>query len=123
MVSCYFISSFLDSPWGCGPTWSPSPPRVPHTRHQTSPSLAHTVQTMKESVCKRTTTFENGFSAGMSLFLNEFLFGARIFKPFKEPRNRFPAWRNRFQGIDSKEPIPGLLKRLQIVKYGLCTKL
>ncbi len=28
---------------------------------------------------------------------------------FKEPRNRFPAWRNRFLGND-----PGLLKRLHI---------
>jgi hypothetical protein len=25
---------------------------------------------------------------------------ARIFKPFKEPKNRFPAWQNRFLGID-----------------------
>ncbi len=53
---------------------------------------------------------------------------ARICKPFKEPRNRFPAWlaatttlfvvpaRQAAQagGIDSSESIPGLLKRLQI---------
>ncbi len=25
-------------------------------------------------------------------------------KPFKEPRNRFPAWRNRFLGIDTWAP-------------------
>jgi hypothetical protein len=25
----------------------------------------------------------------------------QICKPFKEPKNRFPAWRNRFLGIDS----------------------
>ncbi len=31
----------------------------------------------------------------------------RFCKPFREPRNRFPAWRNRF-------PIPGRLKLLQI---------
>jgi hypothetical protein len=30
------------------------------------------------------------------------------YKPFKDPRNRFPAWRNRFIGVDF-----GLLKRLQ----------
>jgi hypothetical protein len=29
---------------------------------------------------------------------------ARIFKPFKETRNRFPASRNRFLGIDSGAP-------------------
>jgi hypothetical protein len=28
----------------------------------------------------------------------------RICKPFKEPRNRFLAWRNRFLGIDSGVP-------------------
>ncbi len=28
----------------------------------------------------------------------------RIWKPFKEPRNRFLAWRNRFIGIDSWAP-------------------
>ncbi len=33
---------------------------------------------------------------------------ARICKPFKEPRNRFPAWRNRFLGS------------LNVYKYGLC---
>jgi hypothetical protein len=33
----------------------------------------------------------------------------RICKPFKKPRNRFPAWRNRSLGIDSR-----LHKRLQI---------
>jgi hypothetical protein len=27
--------------------------------------------------------------------------GARIYKSIKEPRNRFPAWRNQFFGIDS----------------------
>jgi hypothetical protein len=32
---------------------------------------------------------------------------ARICKPFKEPRNRFPAWRNRFQGF------------LNVYKFGL----
>jgi hypothetical protein len=36
---------------------------------------------------------------------------ARITKPFKEPKFRFPTWRNRFL---SSESIPGLLKRLQI---------
>jgi hypothetical protein len=53
---------------------------------------------------------------------------ARICKPLKEPRNRFPAWRagttTLFDvpahqatwggGIDSLESIPGLLKHLQI---------
>jgi hypothetical protein len=34
---------------------------------------------------------------------------ARICKPFKKPRNRFPAWRNRSLGIDSR-----LHKRLKI---------
>ncbi len=29
---------------------------------------------------------------------------ARICKPFKEPRNRFPPWRNRFLGFDSWAP-------------------
>jgi hypothetical protein len=29
---------------------------------------------------------------------------ARICKPFKKHRNRFPAWRNRFLGIDSWAP-------------------
>jgi hypothetical protein len=29
---------------------------------------------------------------------------ARICKPFKEPGNRSPAWRNRFLGIDSWAP-------------------
>ncbi len=29
---------------------------------------------------------------------------ARICKPFKDPRNRFTAWRNRFLGIDSWAP-------------------
>ncbi len=31
-------------------------------------------------------------------------FRARICKPFKRSRNRFPAWRNRFLGIDSWAP-------------------
>ncbi len=58
---------------------------------------------------------------------------ARICKPFKEPRNRFPAsgpvrqpyltYRpsrlHRLRGIDSLEPIPGLLKRLQIRAHRL----
>ncbi len=65
-------------------------------------------------------------------------FLARICKPFKEPRNRFPAWRagtkNPIWGtlvparqassagwIDSLELIPGLLKRLQI--YGFWSEL
>jgi hypothetical protein len=53
---------------------------------------------------------------------------ARIFKPFKEPRNRFLAWRTGMTtlyvvparqatqagGTDSSESIPGLLKCLQI---------
>ncbi len=53
---------------------------------------------------------------------------ARICKPFKEPRNRFPTWRVRKTAlsdvparqatlaglIDSLESISGLLKRLQI---------
>jgi hypothetical protein len=53
---------------------------------------------------------------------------ARICKPFKEPRNRFQAWRARtttlfivharqatkVRGMDSSESIPGLHKRLQI---------
>ncbi len=53
---------------------------------------------------------------------------ARICKPFKETRNRFPAWRagtttlfvvlarhsTLAGGIDSSESIPGLLKCLQI---------
>jgi hypothetical protein len=53
---------------------------------------------------------------------------ARICKPYKEPSNRFPAWRVgtttllvvparqviKAGGIDSLESIPGLLKRLQI---------
>ncbi len=53
---------------------------------------------------------------------------ARICKPFKEPRNRFPAWRagmttlfvapgrhaTQAGGIESSESIPSLLKRLQI---------
>jgi len=34
---------------------------------------------------------------------------ARIYRPFKEPRNRFPAWRNRFL-----KWFPELHKRLQI---------
>jgi hypothetical protein len=29
---------------------------------------------------------------------------ARICNPFKKPRNRFPAWRNRFLGIDFWAP-------------------
>ncbi len=54
---------------------------------------------------------------------------ARICKPFKEPRNRFPAWEagtttlfvvpagmqaTEAGRIDSSESIPGLHKRLQI---------
>jgi hypothetical protein len=50
---------------------------------------------------------------------------ARICKPFKEPRNRFPARRagttslfdvptSQGGGIDSLESLPGLLKLLQI---------
>ncbi len=53
---------------------------------------------------------------------------ARICKPFKEPRNRFQAWRahtttlfivhvcqaTKVRGMDSSESIPGLHKRLQI---------
>ncbi len=52
---------------------------------------------------------------------------ARICKPFKEPRNRFPAWRADMTtvvptrqatitagGIYSSESIPGLHKRLQL---------
>ncbi len=53
---------------------------------------------------------------------------ARICKPFKEPRNRFPAWRAGMTAlllvparqatqageIDSSESIPGLLERLQL---------
>ncbi len=54
------------------------------------------------------------------------LAGARIFKTFKEPRNRFQAWRAGSKTLfdittrqatwagDSLESIPGLLKRLQI---------
>jgi hypothetical protein len=55
------------------------------------------------------------------------LIRARIYKPFKEPRNRFPALRPRTKtlfevpsckatqagGIDSLESIPGLHKRFQ----------
>jgi hypothetical protein len=54
---------------------------------------------------------------------------AHICKPFKEPKNRFPAWRVRqpyllilsarlhrlHGGIDFSVSIPGLLKRLQIL--------
>ncbi len=36
---------------------------------------------------------------------------ARICKPFKEPRNRFPYWRNRFLGF------------LNVYKIGLCAEL
>jgi hypothetical protein len=53
---------------------------------------------------------------------------ARIFRPFKKPKNRFPAWRAgtttlfvvparqaTWAGeIDSSESIPGLHKRLQM---------
>jgi hypothetical protein len=53
---------------------------------------------------------------------------ARICKPFKEPRNRFPAWRagpttlfvvparyvSKTGGIESPELILGLLKRFQM---------
>ncbi len=53
---------------------------------------------------------------------------ARVCKPFKEPRNQFPAWRpgttslfvvpgrlaTKAGGIESSESILGLLKRLQI---------
>ncbi len=53
---------------------------------------------------------------------------ARICKPFKEPRNRFPAWRagttslfdvparqaTKAGGINSMKSIPGLLERFQI---------
>jgi hypothetical protein len=60
---------------------------------------------------------------------------APICNPFKEPRNRFPAWRagtiTTFDapalqatltgGIDSKESIPGLLKCLQIRIQLLCS--
>ncbi len=57
------------------------------------------------------------------------IYRARICKPFKEPRIRFPAWRNRFLGGLVRQPymtyrtarlhrmaesIPGLHKRLQI---------
>jgi hypothetical protein len=52
----------------------------------------------------------------------------RFCKPFMEPRNRFPVWRDGTKsllevptcqateagGIDSLESIPGLLKRLKI---------
>jgi hypothetical protein len=63
------------------------------------------------------------------------LYRARICKLFKEPRNRFPAWRagtitlfvaparhaTQAGGIESSESIPGLLKRLQIrAQYGFC---
>ncbi len=36
---------------------------------------------------------------------------ARICKPFKEPRNRFPAWRNRFLGS---------LRALEIFRHFSC---
>jgi hypothetical protein len=53
---------------------------------------------------------------------------SRICKPFREPRNRYPAWRastttmfdvparqvTKADGMNSLESIPGLLKRLQI---------
>jgi hypothetical protein len=63
---------------------------------------------------------------------------ARICKPFKEPRNRFSAWRagtttlfvvparqaSWAGGIESSESIPGLLKHLQIRalddEFGYC---
>ncbi len=38
------------------------------------------------------------------------LYRDRMYKPFKEPRNRFPAWRNRF------------LASLNFYKYGLVTR-
>ncbi len=38
-------------------------------------------------------------SCGLSVFTLD-VCRARNFKPFKEPRNRFPVWRNRFLGID-----------------------
>jgi hypothetical protein len=56
------------------------------------------------------------------------MFRARICKPFQEPRNRFPAWRDctttlfvvaarhatEAGGIESSESIPGLLEHFQI---------
>jgi hypothetical protein len=56
------------------------------------------------------------------------------FKPFKAPRNRFPAWRagtttifvvpahqaTQAREIDALESIPGLLKRLQIRALASC---
>ncbi len=56
---------------------------------------------------------------------------ARICKPFKQPRNRFPAWRvctnltYRSSGLQRlAEQIPGHLKRLQIrlcsLKFNIC---
>ncbi len=61
-----------------------------------------------------------------------FVTRTRIFKPFKEPRNRFPSWRSGTTtlfvgparqttyagGIDFSESIPGLHKRLQIRALG-----
>ncbi len=53
---------------------------------------------------------------------------ACIFKPFKEPRNRFPAWRNRFlvQNFFCRAGPPGyiswrnrFLGSLNVYKYGL----
>ncbi len=40
------------------------------------------------------------------------LLRARICKPFKEPRNRFPAWRVEWNGLLGSIPLH--LKRLQI---------
>jgi hypothetical protein len=40
-----------------------------------------------------------------SVFLSSSLLRARICKPFREPRNLFPAWQNRFHGIESWAPV------------------
>ncbi len=49
-------------------------------------------------ICKRL------WGPGIDSSYSSFVARARIGKPLKEPRNRFPAWRNRFLGIDFWTP-------------------
>ncbi len=57
---------------------------------------------VQSPICKTFKEPRNRFPASRNRFLLAVTgCRARICKPFKEPRNRFPAWRNRFLGIDS----------------------
>jgi hypothetical protein len=64
---------------------------IKHLAHSLSLHSSHS--SLFYSLFCAVTTHRNMYLQG--------LFGARICKPFMEPRNRFPAWRNPFLGVDS----------------------